>query len=270
MSQRAIAQVLVVFVGATSLSCSNSSPSGAYSGAGRSGFSLSPPDGTTNPEAQKLFYGADVQIFLPSDSRGGVLDSFANELRLETWPEGEVIPARVQSTEMPGHFVRLQLIPTSVLAERWYAVRVRQSPKELESPTTRLPDGSIGSRFYYGSAPFLLSLEFTPSKNGRTGMNLVFSEKVMLSTVANDNVTGSQAGVDFSWVLDQAYYYPGEPVSGLQSTLWAYSREGGKESESLTVSIPSSFMSPTGKAVGNLPFTQTMMPSPKVRVFTNP
>jgi len=139
-----------------------------------------PEDLTTNPQPPDFLLGADVTFNL-ADSQDDVADavrSISEHMDVVTWPEGQIVgrPFIVGATE--AHQGIVQMILEIPWEERWYAVRMGEMPGGLALHATgHLPDGSLGTRFFHGSAPYLKSVRFEDGPfAGQEMMTLTFTE----------------------------------------------------------------------------------------------
>lgn len=119
-----------------------------------------PGDGMTHVEGTPVRVGVRSLSF----ARGtALLASLGDQIRLETWPEREAVPARVSidapRTDEPtteGEAI-VTLTPRAPLPDRWYVVTAKSPSIDLEAtpgaPVARIAARTIGARFRTGSEP---------------------------------------------------------------------------------------------------------------------
>ena len=119
-----------------------------------------PGDQTTHAEGTPVRIGVRSLSF----ARGtALLESLRDELRLETWPEREPVPARVaidaRKSDEPtteGEAI-VTLTPRAPLPDRWYVVTASSPSVDLAAPpgapVARIAARTLGARFRTGSEP---------------------------------------------------------------------------------------------------------------------
>ena len=221
---------------------------------------LTPTDGTSNPDAQGLVLGAQM-TYVVGHFATSTFSSLATELSIRTWPELDIVPSATVVDDGVGEnpLGTVKLYPSAPLTARWYVVRLASLPTGFtasELPSTPLADGSYVSRFYGGSDPHLRGVQFNGPTGGVLTVVLQFSEPVavtgdrltVLSLSQSRNTIACSVGPDpvAGWTM--------HPVSD-----WTSLCQGGDASSMMTLNLSSGFQSASGLVPANLPYSENLI-----------
>ncbi len=143
-------------------------------------FSLMPIDLTTSTFDAPLVVNVNspgIQV------EGSVRDFISRNVQLVTWPEKQLVPARVEyferDTTSGRQLEQYVLSPERALIDRWYALVA--SPEMMSryqaAPELKLQDGVVVSRFRVGRQLIVRQVQAC-SAEGETRIQVEFSERV--------------------------------------------------------------------------------------------
>jgi hypothetical protein len=184
-------------------------------------LSFDPVDGTTNTATRAL----TVKLYPSGIVSEQVLATLP--LKIETWPEHEIIPSHLLPPLNVGQQMGVQIVPDSPLLPRWYALRLGSLPPSTVF-SLPLEGGVIGARFRPDPFPLVRSLQLCDKAPPGMKLLLQFSEPTATTMESGHLVTvqidGQAADCPLYWAQPDGLYFTCDaltPTSKLKVVLAA-------------------------------------------------